>query len=913
MGRLPSPVAVRIGGWSSWSRLVDVRPGERRVTLAAFLVLFGGLAAHTLLETGRDALFLSRLPARELPWMYLAMAALAVLVTRTRASRLADGRSLPLLMAACAGGTLLFWAAGSQGPWALRALYVWTGLVATLVPMAFWLLLGEIYTIAQARRLYAPIALGTQMGAMAGAALARGMSSGFEARHLLAASAVVLLLTALGPGRLVTAAARALHPDAPVGAAAAPLHPFALRRHAHLARVAGLVLLSTVAFTLGDYVFRSAVARTVEPAGLSRFFATFYLTLNGLSILAQVLLSGWLTRVLGVSRALAVLPLLVLPGAIGVAAGAGLAGALLLKTLDGALRPSLNRVGTELLYVPVPQALRASAKPAIDVLGARGGQAAASVFILAVVAWGGGDTAIALVVALTCLLWAAVALALRPHYLNLFRAAVREGTLLDGAALPTLDLSSLEVLFKALNSRDDGEVLAALELLAGHGRARVVPALLLHHPSKPVVLRTLTLLSETERTDWIPTADRLLSSQDPDIRSAALRARTTAQPEVAVLRRASRDPSPLVRATAFVGLIRSGADSEEAWNGLQALAASPSLATRVAVAEAIEHQPAPVFERLLLLLARSPDAPVSAYVARAMAKVRTAAFLPTLIGWLSVRDVRESARAALREHGEEALAALDEALGDARMGERVREHIPRTISLFPPRQAVAVLQRHLAAEHDGRIHFKILRGLGRIATDHPEVVLDEPLVRDVAAGTLAAAVQALRFRVRLVKGAERVPARATPAHVLLVTLLRDKESRRIERFFRLLQLRFRSEDVRAIHRGLLNADRRVRASSRELLENLLEEPLRATVMALVDDLPDEQRLTRIPGEPRVDDDYRGLLSVLVESRSSSLRSLAAFHAGEIGLPVPAVAGPFAAATDRRFPLFLEDSRWAPSC
>jgi len=55
-------------------RFFDVRPEERLLTLAAFLVQFGVLAAHTILETGRDALFLARLPAAQLPWMYLAIA-----------------------------------------------------------------------------------------------------------------------------------------------------------------------------------------------------------------------------------------------------------------------------------------------------------------------------------------------------------------------------------------------------------------------------------------------------------------------------------------------------------------------------------------------------------------------------------------------------------------------------------------------------------------------------------------------------------------------------------------------------------------------------------------------------------------------------------------------------------------------
>ena len=858
-------------------------------------MLFGGLAAHTMLETGRDALFLARLSAHQLPWMYLALAVVAVLFTRTRAGSLAQGQSLPALWAVCALGTFVFWVAAPTGTWPLRALYVWTGLVATLTPIAFWLLLGQIYTIAQARRLYAPIGLGSQLGAIAGALAARWMSGFLDAHHLLAASAAILLLTALGPARFVAAAARAARHDAPVRATPAPLEPLVVR-HTYLGRVAGLVLLSAIAFTLGDYVFKSAVAQAVAPADLGRFFASFYLGLNVLSILAQVLLSGWLMRTLGVSRALAVLPLLVLLSALGVAAGAGLVGALLLKITDGSLRLSLNRVGIELLLVPVPEAHKAVAKPAIDVLGARGGQALASVVILAAFAAGGGIATIAVTVAVTCVACAGVALSLRPHYLNVFRSAVREGTLLEPAALPPLDLSSLEALYAALTSPDDGEVLAALELLASQGRARLVPALLLHHPSKPVALRTLTLLGDTERTDWIPLADRLLSSTDPEIRAAALRARTSARPEEWALRTASKDASPLVRATAFVGLIASGPESEHAWQGLQELAASRSLATRIALAEAIERQPAPAFEPVLLQLAQSRDERLAVHVARAMAKVRSAAFLPTLVGWLSIREVREAAREALCEHGEQALAALDAALFDPRTAPRVREHIPRTISLFPPQQAVAVLQRHLVAERDGGVRFKILRGLGRIATDHPEVAIDDALVRDMVTRTAEAAIQVLRFRVGLEKGADQVPARATPAHRLLVMLLSDKEANRIERLFRLLQLRFRGEDVRSIHGGLWNADRRVRAASRELLENLLEEPLRGILMALIDDLPPEERLARIPGHQQPRHDYQDLLAQMATVESPSLRSLATFHAGELGFAMAAAAGPFAALT-----------------
>src|SRR5258706_14008874 len=112
-------------------RLLDVRPEERRPTAIAFLVLFGILAAHTILETARDALFLARLPPSQLPWMYLAMGAIAVSLSNWSTRTLRGPRALASLLGVCAAGTLLFWPAGSPLAYGtLRAWYCCTGTVA---------------------------------------------------------------------------------------------------------------------------------------------------------------------------------------------------------------------------------------------------------------------------------------------------------------------------------------------------------------------------------------------------------------------------------------------------------------------------------------------------------------------------------------------------------------------------------------------------------------------------------------------------------------------------------------------------------------------------------------------------------------------------------------------------------------
>jgi ATP/ADP translocase len=149
----------------------DIRPEERRDAWGAFLALFGILSAHTLLETARDALFLARLPPSQLPWVYLAMAVLAVALSQAPGGKgVRAGRfAFSLLLAGCAAVTFGFWLLGaSRNGLLLRGLYVWTGIVGTLTALQFWLVLGERYTITQAKRLYKVIGVGSVLGAAAG-------------------------------------------------------------------------------------------------------------------------------------------------------------------------------------------------------------------------------------------------------------------------------------------------------------------------------------------------------------------------------------------------------------------------------------------------------------------------------------------------------------------------------------------------------------------------------------------------------------------------------------------------------------------------------------------------------------------------------------------------------------------------
>ena len=865
-------------------RLSEGQPEQRRGTLAAFLTIFGTLAGHTLLETARDALFLARLPASHLAFVYLAIAVAAVGVAQVPwGRRRASGAyGLSRLLGAGAFVTLLFWLL-LRGDNALEiyALYVWTGLLGSLAVLQFWMVLGELYTLGEAKRLYSLVWTGSLLGATTGAAAARMLAQRAPATTLVLVAAVVLGVTALGPalalGRAAGRSARRTRARASLREGLA-----VLRADAYVRALAVLVLVSTIALTLADFVFKSTVARTIPPDELGAFFGGVYTVLNLLALGAQ-LVGGWLFQAIGLHRALWLLPSLLFMAAAGLSLGGGLAAALLLKGVDGTLRNSIHRTGTELLFVPLAPSVRERAKPLVDIVGQRGGQALASILILSESILARGEVVLAGAAAATALVWISLVAELKSLYLDVFRVALREGTLRPALDLPPVDLASLESLFSALNSADDHEVLAALELLEAEGRARLVPALILYHPSQAVVLKALRLLAREGRTDFIPVADRLLQHADPEVRAAALRVLTRVRPDEELLLAACTDPSPLVRATAAVGRVAGGWQGEAAHQTLEGLVRDGDEHTAIALARAIAAQPASAFEDVLLRLAERGGAATRVQVARAMGALRSPRFLPVLLGLLAEREVRGEARAALLGYGLEGLSFLDEALSDEALPLELRRHLPRTVALFDPAPAAAVLQRRLLEERVGGLRYRMLRGLNRLAASS-DVALDAELLSRATRGTAEGVFRVLHWRSALELGGARQPSRLTPGHELLVQLLKDKERQAIERLLRFLALLHRGEDFRDIYRGLRSQDPRQRASSRELLLNLLRPPLRNPVLAIVSEQRDLARLAGAGELYAVSElGYQAALERILDEGGESLRCIAVHHIGELEL------------------------------
>ena len=868
----------------------DAGRPEHRLWLGAFVTLAGILLAHALLETARDALFLMNIPPERLPWVYLLIAVAAVALARATAGTGKQGgqrRRLVMLQLLASLGTGIFWVLASSGEvWVFYALYVWSGVITSVLVARFWLALSDLFTITEGKRIYASIGMGGAVGSLAGFALATGLSTWLPAQWLLLAAAVAYALSAVGPIVLFEGSEE---PQGPVVASERlprlSQYLAAISNEPYARRVAALVVLASLTFTLGDFLFKSVLVEHVARDDLARWLGTVYLGLNVGSLFMLAFCVTPLVRRISVHRALAVLPLLISLAALGILSGGGIAAIVLLKGADGTLRFSLQKTVSELLYLPMRSDLRVAVRTFGELLGEKGARALASIGILLVVPMQDHTLWLAGALVLLAVAWCFAALELRESYLDTFRRTLSEGSIETFIDHPDLDLASLETLIRALNHPDENHVLAALQLLADKRRVELIPTLILYHPSPHVVTAALELFASEGRNDFRLHADRLLDHPDASVRAAAVRALWTVSPDRERLEQLSRSECSCIRITAVAGRIAHGwIDPESARAELDLALAVPEAYTRLAVAAAARLRYAAVFREPLLALGRDADLGVRREAVLAIRRSADAYFTMPLVELLDDGDVREEVRTALVERGDPALDALARALVDSEFSTAVRRHVPGTISRFGTPRAADVLLQAVGRVGPGMVRYKVLRGLVPLLSGPLASHVDKSPVARAVDETIERALALLHWGVELAEEHGREPARKTIGGALLLELLRDKERLATRRVFLLLDLLHDEADFREIWTGLESDARTSRASGLELLENVLPPDQRRAVLALISHEPPARRWVA-SGSRRAEAplSYARLLEQLARDESTALNAFALYHMAELRL------------------------------
>src|SRR5437773_888618 len=200
-------------------RVLRAEPHELSALAWAFAYFFLLLCSYYLLRPVRDALAVEA-GTEKLQWLFTGtFAAMLALVPAFGwlCARLPRARLLPVVYAFFALNLLLFSARLDAA-----LFFIWLSVFNLFVVSVFWSFMSDLFTAAQAARLYGSIAAGGSCGAIAGPLIAAGTVSKVELTGLLLISAALLALTIVCIvmlGRWARAHPRAGDPppDAPIG------------------------------------------------------------------------------------------------------------------------------------------------------------------------------------------------------------------------------------------------------------------------------------------------------------------------------------------------------------------------------------------------------------------------------------------------------------------------------------------------------------------------------------------------------------------------------------------------------------------------------------------------------------------------------------------------------------------------
>ena len=353
------------------------RPGEVRPVAFTFLYVAIAVASFLLAKPIRNGLFLAEFGPYRLVYVYVAVPlvlSLFVPLYQALAVRVGQRAVITGSLGFLCLNVLAFWWGFTYhpAPWMAAAFYVWVNCYGVIAPVQAWTFANAVFDTRQARRLFGLIGSGASLGAVVGGLLAQFLVGAVGGTINLLLVLAVLILLAAG---VVNAGWSVRRKDATARPARRGRVPLAstlglIVRTRYLGSLAAVVFIVAVVTQWTQFQFNVAVAERFadDTDALTRFFGMFNFWMGIGAFIVQILVTGPLLRRFGIAVTILVLPL-----ALGVGSGLilvfpALWAVLLTNAFDQGLRFSIDKATFELLYLPIPSAIKNNVKSTIDLI-----------------------------------------------------------------------------------------------------------------------------------------------------------------------------------------------------------------------------------------------------------------------------------------------------------------------------------------------------------------------------------------------------------------------------------------------------------------------------------------------------------------------------------------------------------------
>jgi AAA family ATP:ADP antiporter len=829
-----------------WRSLFDVRRGEYRRTAFMALYLFFVMVAYYILKPVSAAMFLHKLGAKDLPYLYMLVAAVGGVVsyvyTKT-AVRSSLSQAVTWAMAVAVVCLIVLWRVmGMNLSWMLYAFNVWVSLFSIVLVSQGWMVAANVFDSREAKRLYNLLGLGAVVGSGVGAVITRHGVKRSGAPTLILISGVMVVLAYIA----FRLAIREKRDEVAQAKGAKQQVEFsskdvvkAMVRQSHLRVMIAIILVMFIVDETTDFQF-NAMAHLRYPGReeLTAFIATFYMYMSVVSFFLQFFVTGWLVRRIGVGGTLKVSPGSIAVLSVGSAVLPGLGPAVATKFLESLNRYTVNKTAMELLYLPLPADLRNRTKAFMDIFVDRAGRGMAGVLLAVLIALGWGQVrVVAILTIVACGVWFLLARRAQAEYLRTVRSRLEKRRLdLDSAPLNVNDPEMLRLLEQTVSAGQPRQICYALTLLAEAADYDMTPVLerLVSNPSTAVRAKVFELA-------WLTGFDELLEPAIEELRTAR-----------------SGEENPALKPAVDCVLGFAGQAEERACEFLehpnvrvgdavlQSLRAYPELRGEIVtcdwLSKAVHDQN---HERRYLAavaigvigedgsiwlpkLMQDPDVSVVGAACRAAGHLRNRACVEALVERLADARLRGVAIESLIAYGSSICGFLGDVIMDESVAPMVRRQIPRVLKHLPEQSSVNVLVKAIAQE-DLSVRLAVLKALTAMREQAPglqygEIFVTEQILSEAKHYyALYAALEPFRDQQ-----AERSAAG------LLHRSIEERLKQTLERLFRLMGLQYPPIEMHSAWLAVTARRKEQFLAALEFLDTVLEPRLKRVVLPMLD-------------------------------------------------------------------------------
>ncbi len=825
----------------------DIRAGEHLRLWSMFLYLLFVLFAYYIVKPVSRAMFLTRFDIDKLPLLYILIAVfggilayfyskLAVRTSLNAAVSWAMGLSVVMLV-------IMWWLTRIRLPWMVYVLNIWVSLFSVILVSQGWLVASNLFNAREAKRLYPILDVGMVLGAALGGEFTRRAVALIGTESLLLASALMVFLAYL----FFLAASR--HSGAPVGEAYAARQEETdfsfgqmmadFTRVRHLRIIVGMMIVMYLVDTFVEYQFQ-AMARTVYTGDqLTAFFGQFYgLWLNGVEIVFQLFLTGLVVRWFGVGATLQISPVTVGLSSLAIVAAPGVVSASAVRLTEASTRYTLSKTGMELLYMPLPVALRNRIKAFIDISVDRFSRGIGGVLLLLLTArpLHLGVKGISVVVIILSVIWIVYSHMARREYVASIRRRLMDRRLdMASARVAVTDAATIAILEQAARGSNPRQATYALGLLSRSPQYDIRRLLGILAGSSLAQVRdeVYEIAAEIRYEGLLEAASHEIraphSGEDaPRHAIRYLLALSASRGQLA--RVLLNDTNPEIIGAALDGM-RSQRDLvKELISGewIDRMTGSSDARMRALAATAIGVQGDPGVEALRRLI-DDTNPEVASAALRAAGGLHDRACIYPMIEALGNSRLRGESIAALTVFGSAIAGTLSDVLNDETFPTRIRREIPRVLKNVRDQRSVAALLPAIG-HPDLTVRDAVLKALNRLRETSPELKFDDA---SVTKQLLDEARRYYELSAALAPFREHLSGHLAAPRLLAQTMDHRLKST-LSRVFRLLGLRYPPRDMYSAYLAVSKPNAYDSTAALEFLDNVLDRNLKQVLLPLLD-------------------------------------------------------------------------------